>query len=76
MYVELERSHGGEQNVRDLYARMVAGKMKKKRAGQVWKRWREWEESVGNAKGVEKVKALEREYWEKKENEGGDGDEE
>jgi rRNA biogenesis protein RRP5 len=69
MYVDLEKGHGEEENVRDLYARMTRLKGKKKRVQTVFKKWAEWEESVGNKKGVEKVKALEREWREKKEEE-------
>jgi rRNA biogenesis protein RRP5 len=49
---------------------MTKLKMKKKRARLVWRRWLEFEESVGNEKGVERVKAIEKEWW--AEREGGD----
>ncbi|KAF2746136.1 rRNA biogenesis protein-like protein RRP5 [Sporormia fimetaria CBS 119925] len=66
VYVELEKSHGSEENVRALYERMCKGNMKARRAHVVFRHWREWEESVGNAKGVQRVRALEREWAEKK----------
>ncbi|KAF2011475.1 nucleic acid-binding protein [Aaosphaeria arxii CBS 175.79] len=66
-YLSLELSHGSENNVRDLFERMSKQKMKKKRAATVFKRWRDWEVKVGNKKGVEKVKSLEKEWKEKKE---------
>jgi rRNA biogenesis protein RRP5 len=40
--------------------------MKKKRAATVFKKWADWEESLGNAKGVERVKALEEQWKEEK----------
>lgn len=74
MYLSLEQNHGGsEDGVRDLFERMTkVGK--KKRVMSVFKKWAEWENSVGNAKGVERVKALE-EKW-REEREKGDEDEE
>ncbi|KAF1938499.1 nucleic acid-binding protein [Clathrospora elynae] len=65
MYVALEQSHGSAENVRDLFERM--SKIgKSKRIATVFKKWVEWESSVGNKKGVEKVKALEEQWREKK----------
>lgn len=66
VYVSLEMSHGSQDNVRALFERMCKGKMKKRRADTVFKRWKEWEDSVGNAEGVKKVQALEVEWNEKK----------
>ena len=74
VYVDLERAHGGEENVRGLFERMakVSG-LKRKRARVVFGKWRDWEESVGNKKGMEKVKGLEREWFERKSAEMEDG---
>jgi rRNA biogenesis protein RRP5 len=69
VYVELERSHGSVEDVRDLFGRMAKLRMKKKRAGVVFGRWAEWEESVGNAKGAERVRAMEAQWMEKREEE-------
>lgn len=74
MYLDLERSHGGEENVRGLFERIVKLKIKKKRAKTIFGKWRDWEKSVGNNKNMERVRALEQEYWEKKE-EGEEADE-
>ncbi|KAF1957896.1 nucleic acid-binding protein [Byssothecium circinans] len=72
VYVTLEMSHGGEDNVRQLFERMAKTKgLKKRRADVVFKRWREWEESVGSKEAVKKVRTLEVEWNEKRE-EGGD----
>ena len=59
MYLSLEQAHGSEDNVRDLFERMSKLSMKKKRAKTVFGKWRDWEESVGNSKGVSRVRALE-----------------
>jgi rRNA biogenesis protein RRP5 len=69
VYVELERSHGTAENVRDLFERMSKLKMKKKRAHVVFGRWAEWEETMGNEKGAERVRALEQEWMERKQEE-------
>ncbi|KAF2646345.1 nucleic acid-binding protein [Massarina eburnea CBS 473.64] len=72
VYIAQEVSHGGEENVRQLFERMVKAKgLKKRRADDVFRRWKEWEERVGSKDGVKKVKALEVEWNEKRE-EGGD----
>lgn len=71
VYLSLEMSHGSEDNVRDLFERM-SKVGKKKRAQQVFKKWAEWENSVGNKKGVERVKALEEKWREERENKGDD----
>jgi rRNA biogenesis protein RRP5 len=65
VYLSLEMSHGSEDNVRDLFERM-SKVGKKKRAMTVFKNWAEWEESKGNKKGVERVKALEQQWKEAK----------
>ncbi|ORY15336.1 rRNA biogenesis protein-like protein RRP5 [Clohesyomyces aquaticus] len=70
MYLALEISHGGENNVRDLFERMTKGKLKKRRGETLFKKWRGWEETVGNAKGAERVTALERAWVERREGEG------
>ena len=65
MYVDLERSHGGQDNVRQLYERMSKMKMKKRRARFVFKKWLEFEESVGKPADVDRVKALAADYVKK-----------
>jgi rRNA biogenesis protein RRP5 len=66
IYLSLEISHGSDENVRDLFERM-SKVGKKKRARTVFKNWAEWEESKGNKKGIERVKALEQQWREAKE---------
>ncbi|KAF2873845.1 hypothetical protein BDV95DRAFT_489219 [Massariosphaeria phaeospora] len=66
VYLSLEMAHGGQDNVRDLFERMSKLKLKKKRAATVFSKWASWEESVGNNKGVDKVRTLEREWAEKR----------
>jgi rRNA biogenesis protein RRP5 len=69
MYVDLEKSHGDEEKVRALYERMTkVGKASRVRG--VFKKWVEWESEVGNRKGVEKVKALQGQWLEKKAEKG------
>ncbi|KAF1832627.1 nucleic acid-binding protein [Decorospora gaudefroyi] len=65
MYVALEMSHGDQDKVRDLFERM-SKVGKSSRVKTVFKRWAEWESGGGNRKGVEKVKALEEQWREKK----------
>tara|TARA_R110002003_G_scaffold135_3_gene12505 strand:- start:1281 stop:1799 length:519 start_codon:yes stop_codon:yes gene_type:complete len=67
VYLSLEMSHGSEENIRALFERM-SKVGKKKRAATVFKNWAEWESGVGNKKGVERVKALEQQWKEAKEN--------
>ncbi|KAK0814510.1 rRNA biogenesis protein rrp5 [Friedmanniomyces endolithicus] len=87
MWVDLERSRLGQladgdgkrearEQVRGLYRRMAAPKMKKRRAKFVFKRWLEFEEGEGDAKGVEGVTRLAREYVEGLAAKGGEGGEE
>ncbi|PWO20557.1 vacuole-associated enzyme activator complex component (Vac14), partial [Pyrenophora tritici-repentis] len=65
MYLMLEQSHGDEDKVRDLFERMTkVGKSSRVRS--VFKKWAEWENGVGNKKGVERVKTLEEQWREKK----------
>jgi rRNA biogenesis protein RRP5 len=66
VYLSLETAHGGEENARALFERMSKLKMKKKRAKGFFKKWAQWEESVGNSKGVDKAKAAELEWSETK----------
>ncbi|KAF2681518.1 rRNA biogenesis protein-like protein RRP5 [Lentithecium fluviatile CBS 122367] len=70
VYVSLEISHGGEENVRGLFERMAKTGMKKRRAETVFKRWREWEESVGDTDGIKKAVKAEAEWKEKREAKG------
>ena len=66
MYLSLEIAHGDQDKVRGLFERMIKLKGKKKRTLGIFGQWAKWEEQVGNKKGVEKVKTLEREWREKK----------
>jgi rRNA biogenesis protein RRP5 len=67
MYLSLEMSHGSDENIRDLFERM-SKVGKRKRAMAVFKKWGEWEATAGNKKGGERVKALEQQWKEAKEN--------
>ncbi|KAF2733591.1 nucleic acid-binding protein [Polyplosphaeria fusca] len=67
VYLSLELSHGSEENARSVFERMSKLKMKRKRAAGVFGRWKEWEEKVGNQKGVARVGEMERDWVEKKE---------
>jgi rRNA biogenesis protein RRP5 len=62
MFVDLEKGKGEKENVRALYERMAESKMKKKRARFLFKKWLEWEESQGDKKGADRVKAKAKEY--------------
>lgn len=73
VYLSLEIAHGSQDNIRDLFERMSKQKMRPKRAKTIFGKWKEWEESVNNKKGVEKVKKLEQVWFETKE--GKDDDE-
>jgi len=73
-FVDLERARGEAANVRALFERMVAGKVKPRRAKYVFKRWMEYEEQQGDVKMVERVKKLAEEWVEKRKSEK-DGDE-
>ncbi|KAK0248844.1 hypothetical protein B0A54_12762 [Friedmanniomyces endolithicus] len=84
MWVDLERSRLGQladgdgkrearEQVRGLYRRMAAQKMKKRRAKFVFKRWLDFEEGEGDAKGVEGVKRVAQEYVEGLAAKGGEG---
>ncbi|KAJ4362538.1 rRNA biogenesis protein rrp5 [Neocucurbitaria cava] len=66
VYLSLEMSHGSTEGVRDLFERMSKVGGKSKRTSAVYKKWAEWESSVGNVKGVERVKALEEQWREAK----------
>lgn len=73
--VELERARGEDGNVRALYERMAGGKMKRKRANGVFKRWLEFEEGVAGGdrqKRVDHVKAKAVQYVEKMKEKGED----
>ncbi|KAF2489783.1 rRNA biogenesis protein-like protein RRP5 [Lophium mytilinum] len=75
VYVELERAHGERGYVRGLFERMVKGRVKRRRAGVVFRRWVEFEEGEEGGKGVERVRAVEREWMERREAEGeGEGE--
>jgi rRNA biogenesis protein RRP5 len=65
-FVDLEKAKGETRNVRGLFERMVAGKMKPRRAKYVFKRWVEFEEALGEKKHAEKVRRLAEEWVEKR----------
>ncbi|CAK3974397.1 rRNA biogenesis RRP5 [Lecanosticta acicola] len=82
MFVDLERSRlashkepGQADKVRSLYERMAAKRMKKRRAKFLFKRWLEFEEGQKDAKQVERVKALAKDYVAKLQSAGDDGEE-
>ncbi|THY90587.1 nucleic acid-binding protein [Aureobasidium pullulans] len=81
MWCDLERSlskiSGKKEDVervRGLFERMANGKMKKRRARFVFKRWLEFEEEQGDAKHVDAVKARAKAFVEKMQNGGEDED--
>jgi rRNA biogenesis protein RRP5 len=84
VYLSLEIAHGGGQKelVRGLFERMVKvggkGGVKRKRGEKLFQKWRAWEESVGSGdgKGVDRVRALEQEWRERKDAAAEEGGEE
>jgi rRNA biogenesis protein RRP5 len=75
MWCDLERSLAKQTGksedvarVRDLFERMANGKMKKRRARFVFKRWLEFEEEQGDAKHVDAVKARAKAFVDKMQN--------
>lgn len=89
MFVDLERAQlakvdsadakeESKQRVRTLFARITAGKMKKRRARFVFKKWLEFEKAEGSAREAEKVEALAKEWVEKMQQarDAADGEEE
>jgi rRNA biogenesis protein RRP5 len=58
--------------VRALFDRIVSQKMKKRRAQYIFKRWLAFEETEGDAKSAERVKALAKEYVEAQQAKGKD----
>ncbi|XPS92745.1 rRNA biogenesis protein rrp5 [Ascochyta lentis] len=71
IYIDLERSHGTDDAVRALFERAAKAGGKSKRVASVYKKWADWESGNGNAKGVERVRALE-EQWRSEKGKGGD----
>lgn len=76
MWADLERAQIGGvdsedakteavEKTRMLFDRMSKAKMKKRRARFVFKRWMEFEEKEGEAKDVERVKAIAKEWVER-----------
>lgn len=65
MLLDLEKSHGADENVRGLFERMAGLKMKRRRAMLIFKKWREFEEVNEDKKAAEKVKAKEAKYMER-----------
>jgi rRNA biogenesis protein RRP5 len=66
VYLSLEMSHGGQENVRGLFERMTKAGMKKRRADAVFRRWKEWEATSGSADGIKKATKAEAEWNEQK----------
>ncbi|KAF1982451.1 rRNA biogenesis protein RRP5 [Aulographum hederae CBS 113979] len=62
VWVDMEIKVGETEKARELFERMVQGKMKKKRAKFVFGRWREMEKKAGGKKGLERVQKAEKEY--------------
>lgn len=64
--LDLEMGHGeGEEmlgRVRGVFERIVKGKLNGRKAKWVFKRWLEFEEGEGNARGAERVKAKATEF--------------
>lgn len=63
--IDLEVQQGALDQVRQLFERMTALNMKKRRANFVFKKWLQIEEREGNQKSVDHVKARAAEYVEK-----------
>jgi rRNA biogenesis protein RRP5 len=72
VYLSLEVSHGGTENVRGLFERMTKAGMKKRRADAVFRRWKGWEATSGSADGVKKAIKAEAEWNEQKAAKGGE----
>ena len=74
-YVDSERSRinaqstqdtkvQAKQRVRALYERMASSKMKRRRANLVFQKWRQFEEEEGDAKTMDRFRAVEKQYAE------------
>lgn len=83
MFVDLERAKitqaasdeakkEAKQRVRALFERIVAQKMKKRRAKFIFKKWLEFENVEGSEKTVDRVTALAQEWVEAQQAKGGD----
>jgi len=62
--IDLETQQGATDQVRQLYERMTALKMKKRRANLVFKKWLKFEEGEGDQKRIDHVKAVAIKYVE------------
>ncbi|KAM0722465.1 hypothetical protein Q7P37_001906 [Cladosporium fusiforme] len=60
------------EKTRNLFDRMSKSKMKKRRAKFVFKRWMEFEQKEGDAKDVERVQGIAKEWVERAQAKGGD----
>lgn len=60
--IDLETQQGATDQVRQLYERMTALNMKKRRANLVFKKWLKFEEVEGDQKKIDHVKAKAAEY--------------
>ena len=65
VYLSLELSRGNEVGVRSLFERMAKTGKSKRKVG-LFKKWMDWEGSLGNTKGVDRVKALEEQWRQEK----------
>jgi rRNA biogenesis protein RRP5 len=56
--LDMEIRAGDADQIRRLFERIIAGRgLKPKKAKWFFKRWLQWEDKMGDAKAVEKVKA-------------------
>lgn len=83
MFVDLERAQVGrassdeakkeaKERVRALFDRIVKGKIGKRRARMIFKKWLDFEKVEGGKKDAESVEALAREWVEGQQAKGGE----
>ena len=65
VYIDQEIKFGEKSKVEDLFERVITKKITRKQAKFFFSKWLEYEESKGDEKGAEYVKALAMEYVEK-----------
>ena len=65
--LDLEIKAGSKDQVRQLFDRIVSGKIKPQKAKFFFKKWLQYEEKEGDAKSQEKVKAIAAEFVRKHE---------
>ncbi|KAL7272217.1 rRNA biogenesis protein rrp5 [Rhizina undulata] len=68
VFLDMEIKYSGEEveGVRGLFKRALAEKCSVRQAKGLFKKWREWEEKRGDAKGVEEVTRRAKEFVEKR----------